>query len=73
MDPILPFQRLITVGNGLKDDMSKLFKLQLCTVPSALFESPGLMRRTDKPALTKSLLKLSNIEILQLDQTLDNS
>ena len=64
-------QILQTVGNNFKDDVSKLFKFEMCSVPSALFESCGLMRWADKPVLTKYLLKLSNIEILQLDQTVE--
>ena len=58
VDPLLFFQRLIAVGSRLADYTSSLFKYELCTVPSAVFEPSGLMRRADKPTLTKSLLNM---------------
>ena len=51
VDPLLLFQSLIAVGSSLTDDTSSLFKYELCTVLSALFEPSGLMRRTGKPTL----------------------
>ena len=58
VDPLLLFQRLIVVGSSLTDDTSSLFKNELYTVPSALFEPTGFMRRADKPTLAKSLLNM---------------
>ena len=66
VDPLLPFQRQIAVGSSLTDDTSSLFKYELCTVPSALFELSGLMRRADKPTLTKSLLNMLDDTNLEL-------
>ena len=49
------FQRLIAVGSSFTERMSSLFKYEPCTVPSALFEPSGLVRRAeDKPTLAKS-------------------
>ena len=44
VDPLLLFQMLIAVGSSLTDDTSSLFKYELCTVPSALFEPSGWMK-----------------------------
>ena len=71
IDPLLLFQRLIAVGSSLTDDTSFLFKYELCTVPSALFEPSGLMRRADKPTLTKSLLNMLNDTNLELSDSVE--
>ena len=67
VNPLLLLQmRLTAVGSSLTHDTSSLFKYELCTVPSALFEPSGLMRRADKLTLAKSLLNMlddTNLEI----------
>ena len=71
VDPLLLFQRLIAVGSSLTDDTSTLFKYELCTVPSALFEPSGLMRRADKPTFAKSLLNILDDTNLELSQNVE--
>ena len=71
VDALLLFQRLIAVGSSLTDDTSSLFKYELCTVPSALFESSGLMRRADKPTLAKSLLNMLDDTNLELSHNVE--
>ena len=71
VDPLLFFQRLIAVGISLTDDTSSLFKYELSTVPSALFEPSGLMRRTDKPTLAKSLLNMLDDKNLDLSHNVE--
>ena len=71
VDPLLLFQRLIAAGSSLTDDTSSLFKYELCTVLSALFEPSGLMRRADKPTLTKSLLNMLDDTNLELSHNVE--
>ena len=71
MDPLLLFQRLIAVGSSLTDDASTLFKYELCTAQSALFELSGLMRRADKPTLPKSLLYMLDDTNLELSHNVE--
>ena len=51
IDPQLLFQRLITVINQSPDELESAFKYELCSYPSALFDSSLLLREADKPAL----------------------
>ena len=71
VDPLLLFQRLIAVGSSLTDVTSFLFKYELCTVPSALFEPSGLMRRADKPTLAKLLLNMPDDTNLELSHNVE--
>ena len=71
VDPLLLFQRLIAVRSSLTDDTSSLFKYELCTVPSALFEPSGMMRRADKPTLAKSLLNTLDDTNLELSHNVE--
>ena len=48
VDPLLLFQRLIAVGSSLTDDTLSLFKHELCTVPSALFEPSAWLDETSR-------------------------
>ena len=52
IDPALLFQRFIIVAqrSSLKEDY---FKFELCTIPPALFERNGFMRKANKPELAK--------------------
>ncbi|KXJ07029.1 hypothetical protein AC249_AIPGENE22875 [Exaiptasia diaphana] len=43
IDPQLLFQRLV-LACDTADDMESMFKYELCTYPSSLFEAPGIMR-----------------------------
>ena len=55
VDPQLLFQRLVTAAGDLYDNPAEIFKYELCSFPSALFESPSLMRVANKAALADSI------------------
>ena len=55
----------------MTDDTSSMVKYELCNVPSALFEPSDLMRRTDKPTLTKSLLNMLDDTNLYLSHNVE--
>ena len=57
IDPQLLFQRLITVGQS-SDELKSAFKYELCSYPSALFDSSLLLREADKPALADAIWNL---------------
>ena len=54
VDPQLIFQRLVTVGQR-SEDVSSLFKYELCTHPPALFESAALPLQANKATLADVL------------------
>ena len=54
VDPQLLFQRLSIVAcNG--DDAAEAFRYELCSYPSALFESPRLLRQANKASLADAM------------------
>ena len=58
VDPQLLFQRLIIASQSL-DDMSAIFKYELCSYPSSLFDSSLMHLKPQKPALADAIwLKL---------------
>ena len=62
---------MIAVGSSLTNDTSSLFKYELCTVPSPLFERSGLMRRADKPTVAKSLQNMVDDANLELSHNVE--
>ena len=54
VDSQLLFQRLITAGERC-GDLPLLFMHEMCSYPTALFESPGLMRISNKSLLADSI------------------
>ena len=50
VDPRLLFQRLIIACDNSR--LEELFQYELCTYPTALFDSPFILRQPQKPALT---------------------
>ena len=54
VDSQLLFQRLITAGERC-GDLPLLFMHEMCSYPPALFESPGLMRISNKSLLADSI------------------
>ena len=62
MDPQLLFQRLITVAQS-SDELESAFKHELCSYPSALFDSSLLLREADKPALADAIWKHCETDI----------
>ncbi|GFS01233.1 hypothetical protein ElyMa_001091600 [Elysia marginata] len=61
VDLQLLFQRLVTVANGLSDDLDlpSVFKYELSCTPAALFDPSGLLREADKAKLVDALVVLS--------------
>ena len=55
IDPQLLFQRLVSVSDDSLDDTEDLFRFELCSHPSALFDSSGLLRESQKSSLATSL------------------
>ena len=55
VDPQLLFQRCTSAANGLFEDPSEIFRYELCSVPSALFENNGLPREAHKSTLADAL------------------
>ena len=54
MDPQLLFQRLILACNN-SSDMEEVFCYELCSYPTALFDSPLMLRQPQKPVLAEAL------------------
>ena len=54
VDPLLLFQRLITVTHT-SDELESAFKHELCSYPPALFGSSLLLREAHKPALADAI------------------
>lgn len=54
VDPQLLFQRLITAGVR-SDELSEIFKYELCTYPPAIFASRNVMRTANKSSLAIAL------------------
>ena len=61
IDPLLLFQRLTTVMQS-SDDLESAFKHELCSYPSALFDSSFLLHEADKPALADAIWKACECE-----------
>lgn len=60
VDPRLLFQRLVLACNN-SDDMKGVFMYELCSYPTALFDSQLTLRQPQKPALADALwAKLTN-------------
>jgi len=56
IDPQLLFQRLRTAGSRC-DDLTDVFKYELCSYPPALFQTIDNLLEADKPALAKAIWK----------------
>ena len=53
VDPQLLFQRFTTAAHCHFDDPSEIFKYELCSVPSALFDNNGFLREAQKSTLAE--------------------
>ena len=53
VDPQLLFQRLIIACDN--SQLDELFQYELCTYPTALFDSPFMLRQPQEPALADAL------------------
>ena len=52
IDPALLFQRLL-VANASTISPNDVFSYELCSYPPAIFESPIMLRKADKPIYNK--------------------
>ena len=57
VDPLLLFQRLITVAQT-STELESAFKHELCSYPPAMFDSSLLLREAHKPALADAISHL---------------
>ena len=64
VDPQLLFQRLLTVARATENDLMEAFRHELCSIPSSLFESNGLLLPANKPVLADAIWILVDNEIL---------
>ena len=55
IDPQILFQRLIAVSDDTLDNTEEIFSNELSSRPSALFDSSGLLREAQKPALAAAI------------------
>ncbi|KAK6176044.1 hypothetical protein SNE40_014405 [Patella caerulea] len=55
VDPQLMFQRLTTAGQENLNDMTELFKYELSSFPSSMFESNRLLRQATKSTLADAI------------------
>ena len=71
VDIQLLFQRLTLLGDRLGEDMRSLLSYELCNRPSAFFDTNGLLREANKPALANAIWsKLGDSETLIAGDTL---
>ena len=55
VDPKLLFQRLMAAPDRLVENQEEIFTYELCSFPSAFFETSGLPREADKPSLANAI------------------
>ena len=55
IDPQILFQRLIAISDDTLDDTEEIFKYELSSQPSSLFDSSGLLREAQKPKLAAAI------------------
>ncbi|XP_069109699.1 uncharacterized protein [Argopecten irradians] len=60
IDPQLLFQRLTMAADSCLEDASSLFKYELSTYPSSLFESSGLLRAAQKATLAEAIWNMND-------------
>ena len=64
IDPQLLFQRLAAAADKMYyDNQADVFKYELCSFPSSLFESSGMFSPADKPVLANAIWSLSDCSI----------
>ena len=55
IDPQILFQRLIAVSDDTLDDTEEIFRYDLSSQPSSLFDSSGLLCVAQKPSLAAAI------------------
>ena len=58
VDPLLLFQRLLTVAKSSSENLSSFFQYELTNVPTSLFDSSGLPRESKKSSLADYIWSL---------------
>ena len=58
IDPALLFQRLLIAANSSTIETSEVFSFELSNYPPAIFESPLMLRKSDKSQIVDSTTKL---------------
>ena len=58
VDPQPLFQRLVAAARGMFEDPSVIFEYELCSYPSAIFESSVLLRAANKASLGEAMWNL---------------
>ena len=56
IDPALLFQRLIMSSSSSEIDLAEVMQYELCSFPPALFQSPTVLLKADKPKLSRALI-----------------
>ena len=65
IDSALLFQRLLVLANSSKLTLSDCIKYELCSYPPALFESPSMLCKANKPELKKAIQEYITPELLE--------
>ena len=52
----LLFQRLLVVTNASPIETNEVFLYELCRYPPAIFESPSMLRKADRPKIVDSIV-----------------
>jgi len=71
VDPQLLFQRLSTAAQRFADDIPSIFSYELCSVPSALFDTTGLIRKSQKSLLADAIWKLGDCSACEESDTVN--
>ncbi|KAJ8043143.1 hypothetical protein HOLleu_10106 [Holothuria leucospilota] len=66
VDPQLLFQQLLIASDAMYDDKSEIFRFELCSQPSSLFDSSGLMRQANKALLADAMWNLGDCSTEEL-------
>ena len=70
IDPGLIFQRLLVLSHETTISNSEVFSHELCSYPPAIFESPTLLRKADKPQIVEAITRF--VENSSVDETCAN-
>ena len=53
IDPALLFQRLLVVANASTGSPNDVFCYELCSYPPVIFETPAMLRKSDKSKIVE--------------------
>lgn len=69
VDPQLLFQRLSAAAQRFVEDMPTVFSYELCSVPSSLFDTTGLIRKSQKSLLADAIWALGDCSVVEILET----